>query len=63
MPLERAQKVDKLADKSVCACSDCLALTKSAQLGEPVFIWRRVGPAWRVTLRSKNSDPADGSTF
>ena len=63
MPLERAQKVDKLADNSVCACSDCVALTNLAQPGEPVFIWRKVGPAWRVTLPLKNSDLADGSTF
>lgn len=37
MPLERAQKVDKLADNSVCACSDCVALTNLAQPGEPVL--------------------------
>ena len=37
-------------DNSARACSDRLSLTELTRLGEPVSIWRKVGPARRVTL-------------
>ena len=44
---------------SARACSDCLALTKLTQLGvTKCFIWGKVGTARRVTLQSRNGDPA-----
>ena len=36
---------------------DCLTLTKLTQLGEPVFVWRTVGPARRVTIPSQKGEP------
>ena len=46
-------------DNSARACSYILALTKLTQ----VFIWRKVGPARRVTLPSKEGDPSTRVTL
>ena len=45
-------------DNSARACSDRLSLTELTRLGEPVSIWRKVGPASRATLPSQKGDPA-----
>ena len=55
------QKVDPFARaNSAHACSDCLALMELTRLGKAkcLIIWRKVGPARRVTLPSKKGDPA-----
>ena len=39
------------------ACSDCLHRVKTAGRGK-VFVWRKIGPTTRVTLRSKSVNPA-----
>ena len=52
------KKVDPFARaNSARACSDCLALTELTRLGEPKRLYGD-GPARRVTLPSKKSDPA-----
>ena len=67
--MEKSCKSERLHEKKVNpfarpnsarACSDCLALTELIRL---VFIWRKVGPARRVTLPSKKGDPVRRSPF
>ena len=55
------KKVDPFARaNSAPACSDCLDRLDGVDPAgrAKVFIWRKVGPARRVTLPSKKGDPA-----
>ena len=44
------KKLTPFPEPKALAWSNCLALTEMTRLGEPLcrFIWRTVGPAWRV---------------
>ena len=50
-----------IVQNGVSACCDCLALTKLTRLGETVFLWRKVGPARRMTPSSKKGDPTSAA--
>ena len=63
-----AESTEKIVDPFVQANSartyfDCLTLTKLTQLSEPVFVWRTVGPARRVTIPSQKGEPVGRHIF
>ena len=50
-----------IVQNGASACCDCLALTKLTRLGETVFLWRKFGPARRMTPSSKKGDPTSAA--